>query len=133
MKKSKIKKFIILLVIFCFQNSFTQNSNSINDIQKKIYNNEDVQVKAEFPNGENKFNDFIFDNLKKRSDNNIEGEVVVSFIVEIDGSITNVEIIKNTSDRDSKEIKRVFLLSPKWLPGEHEGYYVKTKVKFSIK
>ena len=133
MKKLLILILLLFIVLLCTQNSFSQNTNSLNDIQKKIYINEDVQVKAEFPNGEKKFNDFIFENFKIPFDKNIKGEVLVSFIVEIDGSISNVEIIKDAGTGTGEEIKRVLLLSPKWLPGEYEGYYVKKKVKFSIK
>ena len=135
MKKNKMKKLLILLfiVLLYTQNSFSQNTNSLNDIQKKIYNNEDVQVKAEFPNGEKKFNEFILENFKKPLYKNIECDIIVNFIVEIDGTISNVDIIKDAGNGTGEEIKRVLLLSPKWLPGEHEGYHVKTKVKFSLK
>ena len=129
-----MKKLILLLIVVLFsQNSFSQKSDLLNDIQKKIYDNEDVQVRAEFSKGEIKFNEFVLENFKKTFNKNIESEILVSFIVEIDGTISNAEIIKGTVNVTKDEIKTVFTNSPKWLPAEHEGYRVKAKVKFSLK
>lgn len=128
-----MKKFLSVFIVILFSlNSFSQKLNSQKYVQSKIYNNEDVQVKAEFPNGEKKFNEFVIENFKTPYDKNIKFEIVVNFIVEIDGTISNVKIIKDAGKGTGDELKRVLTISPKWLPGEHEGYLVKTKVKFSL-
>lgn len=127
------KIWFIFVILICAQNLFSQNSNGLNDIQKKIYDNEVIQVKAEFPNGEQKFNEFILANLKAPFNKDIKGEVLVRFIVEMDGVINNVEILSSLSNNEGDEIKRVLINSPKWLPAEHEGYRVKSKVKFTLK
>lgn len=129
-----MKKLILLLIVVLFsQNSFSQESDLLNDIQKKIYENENVQVRAEFLKGEKKFNEFVVENLKKVFNVNIESEILVSFIVEIDGTISNVEIIKDINNDVRDKIKSTIVNSPKWLPAEHEGYRVKAKVRFNLK
>ncbi|SHM44089.1 hypothetical protein [Flavobacterium chilense] len=61
-----MKKILLLVIFLCIQNGFSQNSIPENDIQKKTYNNEEVQVKTRFPDGEKKFNEFVVENLKKK-------------------------------------------------------------------
>jgi protein TonB len=127
------KIFIICVVLICVQNTFSQNSNELNDIQKEVYDNEVVQVKAEFPNGVQKFREYVLMNLKAPFNKVMKGEILVRFIVEIDGTIRNVDILNSLSDAEGDEIKRVLTNSPKWLPAEHEGYRVKSKIKFTLK
>jgi hypothetical protein len=129
-----MKKIILMVITFLWiQNSFCQNSFPENSIQKKTYNNEEVQVKAEFPTGEKKFSEFVSQNLKKSFDKDSGNAVLVSFIVDIDGSLRNIEIINEIDKNKGDEIKKILTISPKWLPGEHEGYRVKTKVKVNLK
>lgn len=128
-----MKKIILLFITFLYiQNAFSQNSILENDIQKRTYNNDEVQVKAEFPTGEKKFNEFVLENFKNKFHIDFPNKVLVSFIVGIDGTVNDIEIINGTSDVIAKKIKKIIRTSPKWLPGEHEGYHVKTKVKFSF-
>lgn len=124
---------LITIVILNSQILFSQNSNSLNDVQKITYDNDTVQVAAEFPGGQQKFNEFVITNLKAPFNNNSKDDVLVSFIVEMDGAIDNVESISPLSNEEKDEIKRVLMSSPKWLPAEHEGYHVKSKVKFKLK
>jgi hypothetical protein len=129
-----MKKLLLMFtVIFFSLNSFSQNLSSQNDIQSNIYDNENVQVKAEFSGGEKKFKEFVTENFKNPYSKDIKFEISVNFIIEIDGIISNVEIVKDAGKGTGDEMKRVLMTSPKWLSGEHEGYRVKTKVKFSLK
>nr|WP_199002864.1 hypothetical protein [Flavobacterium sp. ASV13] len=127
------KILLFFVIILSIQNSFSQNLDSQNDIQKWTYNNEDVQVKAEFPNGEKKFNEFIVENFKKKFHKDFPNAVLVSFIIGIEGSINDIEIISGASNVTAKKIKKILKTSPKWLSGEHEGYHVKTKVLATLK
>jgi protein TonB len=63
-----------------------------------------------------------------------QGKVFVSFVVEKDGSVTNVEVIKGrgvseTLDREAVRIVKTF---PKWIPGENEWGPVRTRVRLPI-
>lgn len=50
-----------------------------------------------------------------------EGRVVVSFVIEKDGSLTDVDVVESTADVFSREVIRVVMLSPKWTPGVKNG------------
>lgn len=61
---------------------------------------------------------------------NIQGQVVLSFIIEKDGSLTNVEVIGSADSVLDKEAIRVVKLSPKWEPGKQRDQPV--RVKFTL-
>ena len=77
-----------------------------------------------FPDGMEAWNNFIGNNIKYPKVaymNNIQGQVVVEFIVEADGSITNANVLSSPSDDMSKECLRMVALSPKWKPATKDG------------
>jgi protein TonB len=63
----------------------------------------------------------------KARDNGKEGKVIIKFIVDIDGSIKNVIVIKNTTGslECEQEAVRVIKKMPKWTPGFQKGKAVK--------
>jgi protein TonB len=67
---------------------------------------------------------------KVAEDNGIEGKVFLTFIVERDGSVTNVQIVKGVDKLLDDEAKRAIEASPKWAPGLQRGRPV--RVRFSI-
>ncbi|CAA9198495.1 hypothetical protein [Flavobacterium bizetiae] len=127
-----MKKYILFLFIIFTQNLISQNIEPLSPIQKELYDFETVQVKPEFPGGKEKFIEYIKENLKKSDIDKSKGQIQTSFIVEMDGSITDVKIIKDTGIKIEKSLKKILEKSPKWLCGEHEGYHVRTKVDFTF-
>lgn len=84
----------------------------------KIFNGDDVDQQPSFPGGTNAFNTFIVSNLKYpvvAQENGIQGRVVVKFIVEKDGSISNVEVDRSVDPSLDKEAMRVIKNMPKWI------------------
>lgn len=126
-----MKKYLLITILF-IQSSFSQELDLLNDIQKKIYENHDVQVRAEYPKSGKGFNTFVKENLEKESIEILKNEISVSFIVEIDGVISNVEITDDINENLKEKIKNVLKKSPKWVPAEHEGYRVKVKIKVKL-
>ena len=76
-----------------------------------------------YPGGTEKMFEFIADNLRWPGDDDscIQGRVVVSFIVEKDGSLTDVKVIKSVDPAFDKEAVRVVKSMPKWEPGMWRG------------
>ena len=75
-----------------------------------------------YPGGIEKMFEFIADNLRWPDDDAcIQGRVVVSFIVEKDGSLTDVKVIKSLDPAFDKEAIRVVKSMPKWEPGMWRG------------
>ena len=62
---------------------------------------------------------------KSALENKIEGKVIVQFIIEKDGSISNVEIVKKAGWGMDEEAIRVIKLMPNWKPGKQNGKAVR--------
>ena len=82
-----------------------------------------------YPGGIEKMFEFIADNLRWPGDDDscIQGRVVVSFIVEKDGSLTDVKVIKSLDPAFDKEAVRVVKSMPKWEPGMYRGKPARVK------
>ena len=63
-------------------------------------------------------------------ENGIQGRVVTTFVVERDGSISDVKVIKSVDPSLDKEAVRVVKSMPKWNPGKQNGAAV--RVKFTL-
>ena len=96
----------------------------------KIFNGDDVDQQPPFPGGTNALNTFIASNLKypiAAAENGIQGRVIVKFIVEKDGSISNVEVDRSVDPSLDNEAMRVVKAMPKWIPGQINGKAVKVE------
>ena len=92
-----------------------------------------VEVQPSFMGGNSEMYKFLGKNLKyptaaQRA--NIQGKVFLSFIVEKDGSITDIETMKGIGFGCDEEAMRVVKLMPKWTAGKQNGRNV--RVKFTI-
>jgi protein TonB len=77
-----------------------------------------------FPGGESGLMKFINDNIKYPEEaiaNNIEGRVVLRFVVSTDGSVKRIELIKGVDPLLNQEAMRVISSLPKWKPGKNNG------------
>jgi|GEM_PF-3515444 len=96
------------------------------DYEDKLYTV--VEKTAEPIGGMEQFYRFIGKNLKYPADERklgIEGKVFMKFIIEKDGSLTNIEVAKTSSLNLANEAVRVISLIPKWSPGEQSGRKVR--------
>ena len=99
--------------------------------EDKIYYAGDVKERPSFPGGESALRDFISKNLrypKFAKEKGIYGPVVVSFIVEKDGSLTDFVITRSVDPSLEKEAIRVLQSMPKWNPGKLDGQFVTVKI-----
>lgn len=88
------------------------------------------EVEPEFPGGSQELMKFIAANMrypKECADNDIEGRVTLSFIVEKDGSISNIEELRSVHPLLTEEAKRILSAMPKWKPGMQDGEAVRVK------
>lgn len=88
-----------------------------------------VEESAEFPGGQGGLMKFLRNNLrypKEAHKKNIQGRVVVQFIIEKDGSISQSEIVKGVDPDLDKEALRVVNKMPKWKPGKNNDIPVRT-------
>jgi len=86
-----------------------------------IYNTAGIDVKPEFPGGMEKFFKFIGQNFKVPNEEGLKGKVFVTFIIEKDGSLSDIKVLRGIGYGTGKEAIRVLSISPKWSPGEMNG------------
>ena len=98
-----------------------------------------VDQMPEFPGGEEALEKYINDNAKFREIINewqfdVSGRIFVGFIVEPDGSITNVKVLRGIEKHCDEEAMRVVKSMPKWKPGMRKGEPVRVQyiVPFAI-
>ena len=87
----------------------------------------------EFPGGEGKLLQFIAENVrlpKCVTDAGVKGRCIVEFVVEKDGSITDVVVVKSVDPSLDKEATRVIKNMPHWIPGRQNGSPV--RVRFTV-
>lgn len=92
-----------------------------------------VEESPEFPGGTNALMGYLRDNMvipDSCRENNIQGRVLVTFIVEKDGSITKPVVVKSVNHLLDAEALRLVSAMPKWKPGRQNGQA--QRVKFTI-
>ena len=94
-----------------------------------------VEHVPNYPGGVDKFFKFLQQNIKypaEAKNKKIEGKVFVSFIVEKDGSLSNLKILRDPGAGCGAEAVRVMKLSPKWNPGIQNGHKVRVQYTMPI-
>lgn len=89
-----------------------------------------------FPGGIDDFYKFLGDNIKypeEAAKQDIQGNVFVSFIVEKDGSLSDIKVDRPLGHGTDEEAIRILKLSPKWEPGTQNGKTVRVKYNLPIK
>ncbi|MBU6325363.1 MAG: energy transducer TonB [Bacteroidetes bacterium] len=113
---------ILLLIAFCG----LMNGSLIGQKSPETTSSEPGIVQAQPRGGMKKFSEFIADNFKyptRCQSEGINGYVLLKFIVELDGSLSNFEVIEDTKacPEFAKEAIRVMKKSPKWKPAMKNG------------
>lgn len=93
----------------------------------------DLHKPPTFPGGERELLKYLAENIKYPAlarENNIQGTVALQFVIGKDGSVSNVEVLKDPGGGCGKEAIRVVQSMPNWSPGEANGHAV--KVRFTL-
>ena len=117
---------MMLVLLFSFMTSTAQTKK--NDMVFDV-----VEVMPQYPGGQIAMMKYIMENMKypeQAMKKGIQGRVTVSFIIEKDGSISNVSPIHSVHPLLDKEAVRVVKSMPKWSPGKHNGKPV--RVRFNL-
>ena len=108
-----------------------ENGQDIGDLNNMIVGEDTtstpyavVEQMPEFPGGEAALQRYLHNSVKYPNiamENGIQGKVYVGFVVERNGSISNVRIARGVDASLDKEAMRVVRLMPKWIPGKQNG------------
>lgn len=101
----------------------------------EVYEYDYVTEKPTFPGGDEKLMTFINANREYPADayaKGIQGRVTCSFVVNANGSVSHVSIIRGVERSLNREALRILSLMPEWNPGKIDGLPVPTRVIRSI-
>ena len=128
-----MKKLIILslMALFGLTTVSAQKNQKVFDV---------VEQMPEYPGGIQALFEYLSQNVKYPADaenQKVEGRVIATFIVETDGTINNVEVVKPVFPSLDAEAIRVLSGMPKWTPGKQSGKEVRVKytvpINFNLK
>lgn len=131
-----MKKIFFAGVVFLVsQITFSQVSDTVS--QKVISRIDDVtslasvESKPEYPGGMEAFYKHISKNYRAPKDKNFKGgKLLITFVIEKDGSITDMKVIRDIGFGTGEEAIRVLKMSEKWMPAEQNGQ--KVRVQFAL-
>jgi TonB family protein len=131
----KILSLVFAFALFICSNSFAQSSTETK--QDGVYTK--AEVMPEYPGGAMALYEFFKANLKypdKAREKGTEGVVVTSFVVDAEGNLKDINVIKNLDPQMDAEAKRVVEMMPRWKPGMQGGKNVPVQlvqpVRFSL-
>ena len=98
------------------------------EVSNKVF--DIVEEMPHFPGGAAALQAFLSSNTKYpvvAQENGVQGRVIVSFVVERDGSITDVRVVRSVDPSLDREASRVVRSMPRWSPGKQNGSAVRVK------
>lgn len=120
--------YSMLLFVFSTQSAAQGNESQIISIDP-------ILKQPEYPGGITEFYKLVGMNFKtplEADKNKAEGKILIKFIVEKDGSLSDFKIIKDLGYGIGDEAVRVLKLSPKWIPGSENGKPVRVEYSMPI-
>ena len=134
-----MKKLIILSLMGLFGlTTVSAQKTVVAQKNQKVF--DVVEQMPEYPGGIQALFEYLSQNVKYPSDaenQKVEGRVIATFIVETDGTINNVEVVKPVFPSLDAEAIRVLSGMPKWTPGKQSGKEVRVKytvpINFNLK
>lgn len=98
------------------------------EVSNKVF--DVVEEMPSFPGGQGALMAFLSSNIKYpvvAQENGVQGRVIVGFVVERDGSITDVKVMRSVDPSLDREAQRVVKAMPRWKPGKQNGSAVRVK------
>jgi len=126
-------KIIWLLICLYLGTGNTLYAQSGADTSKIF---EIVEVLPEYPGGQDSMMKFISSNVQypeEALNAEIQGTVVIQFIIEKDGSISNIKVVRDVGGGLGEEAARVVGMMPAWKPGMQLGEPVRVKIAAPVR
>jgi TonB family protein len=135
------KHFNLMISRKNYYDSSYNNGQSSSNSESLFYEKSEVEDKVfdvveqmpTFPGGQGALMKYLADNIKYPAEaqkNGVQGRVVVSFVVERDGSLSDFQIVRSVDPSIDEEAIRVAKAMPRWIPGRQNGST--TRVKYNI-
>ncbi len=117
----------------CRVNIGTSQTGCVNYLE--VYEYDYVSEKPCFPGGDSQLMKFINNTReypRAAYERGIQGRVTCSFVVNTDGSVSHISVIRGVEPTLNKEALRILSLMPEWKPGKLNGHAVPTRVVWSV-
>lgn len=115
--------------------SAAKNEQTAQAKEEPVYDYVTLTTPPSFPGGVANFYKFIAKSVKypeQAFKNNVEGKVFLTYIIEKDGQLTDIKVVRAIGSGLDEEAVRVLKLSPKWTPGYHGKEPVRVKYNLPI-
>ena len=137
----KAKLFTLFVVLFATTSLWAASPQIVEGAKQPVSEEEEEEVifvvvekMPEFPGGQQAMMKFISENIQypaSAKNKGIQGRVICQFVIEKDGSVTDIQVVRSSGDSLlDKEAIRVIDSMPKWKPGMQRGKPV--RVKYTI-
>ena len=129
-----MKKFIIMALMAVF-GLITVSAQKTVVAQKNQKVFDIVEQMPEYPGGQAALFEYLSKNIKYPADaekKKVEGKVFVTFVVDTDGKITDVSLLRKVFPSLDAEAIRVISAMPNWIPGKQKGQVVRVKYTVPI-
>jgi len=124
------KILFLTIAFFAIQMISAQETTKVaND---SIYNTAGIEVKPDFPGGMGEFYKYFAKNYRTPNVKKLNGKVYVTFVIERNGAIVDIKVLRDIGYGTGEEAIRVLNNSPKWLPGEQDGKKVRCSFTLPI-
>ena len=131
-----MKKFCLIFSICLSAGLMGQSRGSAADTDTSKEPRIEAQIMPEFKGGEQEMYQFLAQNVRYPEEamkNGVQGRAVVKFVVNEDGTIGEISILKDPGSGLGDEAVRLVKMMPAWTPGSHNGEYVKVWFTLPIK
>ncbi len=94
-----------------------------------------VQEMPQFPGGDEAFNNFLRRNIRYPQlarQNSIQGRVYVYFVIEKNGTLSDIKVVQGIGAGCDEEALRVMRMMPRWKPGKKQGHEVRIQAQKTI-
>jgi protein TonB len=112
-----------------------ETNKIIKEPDEEVVNFYIIEEKPEFPGGEEGMMKWIAEHIKYpeiAKENGITGKVFIQFVIDKDGRVTNVSVLRGVDPSLDKEALRVISAMPAWTPGKQRGKAVKVSFQLPI-
>ena len=122
----------ILLIALLFFSSLGFSQDQTQQLEEKIYELSELDLKPEYSKGIEAFYKFIAKNFNIPEEEGLKGKIIISFVIENDGSLSNMKVLQDVGFDTGDEAIRVLKMSEKWKPGQKDGKTVRVLYSFPI-
>ncbi|WP_134148085.1 energy transducer TonB [Flavobacterium sp. 270] len=130
--QKKLLPILSLIILFIVAETKAQ-AQQVASTKKDFLIMSELDEKPDFPGGIYEFYKFIGANYKTPEVQGLSGKIYVTFIIEKDGSLADIRVLRDIGYGTGTEAIRVLQNSPKWIPGKYKGEAVRALYSLPIK